>query len=64
MSKDCADCSWKNKCEKDSECRAESVIEDLCKNCDFWYDEIKTCMFGELDCDDPNRRKCNVEKGD
>lgn len=26
--------------------------------CDFWNTESLICMFGELDCDDPDRRKC------
>ena len=29
-----------------------------CKKCDFWNTESLICMFGELDCDDPDRRKC------
>ena len=33
-------------------------IDDFCKKCDFWNTESQICMFGELDCDDPERRKC------
>ena len=55
----CKKCSWKDKCDGNKQqCRVDVFIDDFCKKCDFWNTESLICMFGELDCDDPDRRKC------
>ena len=55
----CKKCSWKDKCEGNKQqCRVDVFIDDFCKKCDFWNTESLICMFGELDCDDQDRRKC------
>ena len=55
----CKKCSWKDKCEGNKQqCRVDVFIDECCKKCDFWNTEPQICMFGELDCDDPDRRKC------
>ena len=55
----CKKCSWKDKCYGNKQqCRVDVVIDDFCKKCDFWNTVSLICMFGELDCDDPDRRKC------
>ena len=55
----CKKCSWKDKCDGNKQqCRVDVFIDDFCKKCDFWNTEPQICMFGELDCDDPDRRKC------
>ena len=55
----CKKCSWKDKCDGNKQqYRVDVFIDDFCKKCDFWNTESLICMFGELDCDDPERRKC------